>query len=104
TAIISLSFSRGVKFTKTPILSQHSARPHCWHLKRSMKKSVELLEHASQRCPQIVGVSRSKATDRQSANQRRGTVAVQRRSEIANEFERGSEFCPEVNERRKGGA
>ena len=69
-----------------------------------MKKSVELLEHASQRCPQIVGVWRSKSADHQSANQRRGTVAVKGRSEIAHEFERGSEFCPEVNERRKGGA
>ena len=69
-----------------------------------MKKSVELLEHASQRCPQIVGVSRSKAADYQSANQRRGTVAVKGRSEIAHEFESRSEFCPEVNERRKGGA
>src|SRR5215472_9695996 len=104
-AINSLSFSRGVRFTKSPIRNEYLARPHPRHLKRPANESIaELLKNIAQRTPQIVGGSCSKARDQQPTHERHRTVAPEWRSHVAHQFETCCGLRAEINQRRNRGA
>src|SRR5579864_7457736 len=70
--IISLSFSRGVRFINVSVLRQSLTRPHFRYLEGSGTELwSELLEKAAQGKLQIRGHFRGKSNDDQSAYQRR---------------------------------
>src|SRR5246127_3653067 len=82
--IISLSFSRGVRFINFSVLRQSLTRQHFRYLEGSGTELwSELLEKAAQGKLQIRGLFRGKANDDQSAYQRRGTSATEGRKNIA---------------------
>src|SRR5262245_49269333 len=83
TAIISLSFSRGVRFTSFSDSNTDSARPHLRHVKWHGSLSAKLLKQATQGCLQRRGRTRGKSANCNAADDRRSAEAIARSGEIA---------------------
>src|SRR6266478_9500126 len=82
--IISLSFSRGVRFMNFSVLRRSLAGPHFRYSEGSRAELwSELLEKAAQGKLQIRRLFRGKADDDQSAYQRHCRIAFQGRNNLA---------------------
>src|SRR4029077_10163824 len=81
--IISLSFSRGVRFINFSVSAESLTRPHLRYLEGSGTEFwPELLDKAAQRKLQIKGLFRRKTEDNKSAYQCRRTIASQGRNNL----------------------
>src|SRR5258708_38055532 len=97
-AIMSLSFSRGVRF----ICFLHSiaglARPHFRHSERAgANLPAELLENVAQGESQVGCHLGGKPNDHEPANRCRAAVALKRRSDVAQGFQPCLEIRPEID-------
>src|SRR5882724_10349287 len=96
--IISLSFSRGVRFIKFSVLRQPSTRPHFRDSEWSRTESwLKLLEKAAQSQLQIRGLFRGKAGDNESTYQRHCTVAFQGRKNLAQKLHPSIQIRPKID-------
>src|ERR1700745_2398788 len=99
-AIISLSFSRGVRFMIFSVPWRALTGPHLRHPERAASQlAAELLEKILQGDPQVVERPRGKANDDKPANRCRGVLALQRANNVAQKIQPRVGIGPGIDER-----